>query len=102
MEPTEIIAVIFFIIFGLFFLKWLFRPRRDKQRCFSREQKDEILKRQNYICATCDDKDWKLFEYHHKINWADNGRTDVENGVALCSKCHTKITRNYSENDRYN
>ena len=78
-------------------LYYIFKPKRDSQRYFSDSDKKEILKRQDYTCATCNDKDWRLFEFHHKQKWADNGRTNVDNGVGLCAKCHMKITRNYDK-----
>ncbi len=87
-----VIGIIIFII-----LYYLFKPRRDIQRCFLESDKKEILKRQSYTCATCSDTDWRLFEFHHKQRWADNGKTNVENGVALCGKCHNKITKNYDK-----
>lgn len=87
------------VIIGLvvLFILWrILKSKRDKRRCFSNSEKKEILQRQNYTCATCPDTDWRLFEFHHKVAWADNGKTNVDNGVALCAKCHGKITRNYS------
>lgn len=84
------------IIIGFIILLWLlFRKKKEEPRTFSDYQKKEILKRQGYTCATCPDNDWRLFEFHHKKAYAEGGETSINNGCALCSKCHTKITRNY-------
>ena len=91
---------IYKLIIGIivfFFLYYLLKPRRDSQRCFSESDKKEILKRQNYTCATCQDTDWRLFEAHHRLAWAENGKTNIENGILLCPKCHRKLTRSYDK-----
>ena len=87
-----IIGILIFVV-----LYHLLKPRRDSQRCLSDSDRKELLKKQNYICATCDDKDWRLFEAHHKKKWAENGRTNIENCILVCPKCHRKLNRDYDK-----
>lgn len=48
----------------------------------------EVLKRDNRTCQKCGSKDKPCA--HHINNWIDfkEQRTDIENGIVLCKKCH--------------
>jgi nitrate/TMAO reductase-like tetraheme cytochrome c subunit len=68
---------------------------RDKRRTFTQTQKHEILHQQNYRCAICKKKlDPRAMDFDHKKAWADEGRTVIQNGRALCKNCHGRETHN--------
>ena len=59
----------------------------------SREVKQwrkEVLTRDNNTCQECGKTD--QLEAHHIIEWAEleEHRTDVDNGITLCTLCHSK------------
>ncbi len=92
------LVVVIILIIVWFLLRRLFgkaRQQEQRRRLFNDAEKKEILSRQGYACATCQNTEWRLFEFHHKKLFSDGGETTVENGVALCPVCHTKITKNY-------
>ena len=62
---------------------------RDKRRCFTQSQKNEILYQQNNKCAMCGRRlDPRTTEFDHEKAWADRGRTITQNGRALHAECH--------------
>ena len=69
------------------------KSNRDSRRRFTVTQQKEILHRQKYLCDKCGDKlDLRATEFDHIAPWADEGKTIVSNGRALCSNCHRKIS----------
>jgi hypothetical protein len=81
---------------------------RDPRRSFTEKQKDEIYERQNRCCAGCgraftrrhpgrhgkdNPERWEGYppNFDHVERWADGGRTEVKNGVALCRHCHSCV-----------
>lgn len=70
---------------------------RDPQRFFNWAQKNEIFNRANGKCESCKAFLSDGWHAHHKIRWADGGRTGTLNGMALCKDCHIKIEKDYIE-----
>jgi len=72
---------------------------RDPRRFFTVAQKRMILARQSGKCAICKKKlDRRYTQYDHKIEWADGGPTEVNNGQALCANCHSIKTYKHKTN----
>jgi 5-methylcytosine-specific restriction endonuclease McrA len=65
--------------------------KRDSKRSFTKVEKNEIFDRQNGKCAKCH-KPLKLAytHFHHKKAWSENGKTNINNGIALCANCHSE------------
>ena len=65
---------------------------KQEARSFNREQRDEMLIRQEYMCGGCGDSVWRKPNYlrqaHHIVPYFAGGATQVENGVILCPTCH--------------
>lgn len=61
-----------------------------------KEWRKEVFKRDNFTCEFCGQKGYKL-NAHHIRNWADNKslRTDVNNGITICKKCHEEFHHKY-------
>lgn len=55
-----------------------------------------VFERDDYTCQCCGERGGDL-NAHHIYNYADNpeGRTDVENGVTLCERCHKEFHSSY-------
>lgn len=55
-----------------------------------------VLKRDNYTCQCCDNKNVPL-NAHHILNFADNidERYEIDNGICLCKDCHYKFHKTY-------
>lgn len=71
--------------------------KKDKRRAFTQSQKKEILHQQNHKCAKCHKKlDIRTVEYDHIKAWAENGKTEIKNGAALCPNCHRLKTHNHT------
>ena len=69
------------------------KSNKDKRRTFTQTQRKEILHRQDMKCAKCKGKlDPRDIEYDHKKSWASGGKTEIDNGRALCGSCHNKLT----------
>lgn len=64
------------------------------ERFFTREQKDILLARQEYMCGECGRDLWRMpgryLAAHHIVSHWQGGATDVDNGVILCPDCHLK------------
>jgi superfamily II DNA or RNA helicase len=63
-------------------------PRRDPRRLFSANQRTHIADRQHHVCAECNEDLPEVFHVHHVVPWSEGGRTDIDNGVAVCVDCH--------------
>ena len=60
------------------------------QRAFDETQKKIMYKNQNGVCPDCGQQiNFKQMHAHHKLPYMAGGRTEIDNGVMLCSKCHT-------------
>lgn len=57
------------------------------------EWREEVYKRDNYTCQCCGDNRSGKLNAHHLdgYNWCEEKRTDVDNGITLCEKCHKKF-----------
>ena len=55
--------------------------------------RNEVLKRDNYICQLCDKRGGKL-QVDHIQEWAEyvEGRFNINNCRTLCMSCHYKLT----------
>ncbi|NOZ47317.1 MAG: DUF262 domain-containing protein [Chlorobi bacterium] len=64
----------------------------DDRRQISDEEKIAIFARKQK-CELCGIyfNDYKEAEYHHKKRYIDGGKTEIENIMILCSKCHDEI-----------
>ena len=67
---------------------------RQYKRCQNGyyEWRLEVKRQANYTCDCCGQHDVKLCS-HHLNNYKDNPnkRTDINNGVCLCEKCHKEF-----------
>ena len=65
-----------------------------EKRLFTRTQKRAILERQGGSCAGCGLTLKRFFwDGDHKTRWIDGGKTELENGQALCKTCHLAKTK---------
>ena len=64
----------------------------DEKRQISDENKIEAFEKHNNceLCG-CKFKDYKEAEYHHKVRHVDGGRSELDNIMVLCQKCHDRI-----------
>ena len=70
-----------------------------------RQWRQDVYARDNYTCQCCGCKKSGSFEAHHLYNYSsnENKRTDIDNGITLCKKCHkefhtlSKYTKNTKE-----
>lgn len=69
---------------------------KDPHRFFSQKQKKEIFDRANGLCEQCQNPLIDGWHAHHKIRHNDFGLTRIENGMALCLRCHQTIEGVYS------
>lgn len=60
----------------------------------------QIFQRDNYICQCCHIKNSKI-QAHHIESWIQNKskRTNIQNGITLCQKCHKKFHSEYGLKD---
>ena len=49
-----------------------------------------MYERDNYTCQCCGCTESNSFNAHHlnSYDWCIDGRTNVDNGVTICKKCH--------------
>ncbi len=60
-----------------------------RKRLFTRWQRLAIMLRDKH-CLGCEaPASWN--DVHHVRTWADGGDTDVDNGILVCTRCHTEI-----------
>jgi len=52
----------------------------------------KVYQRDNYTCQCCGDDSGGNLNAHHLdgYNWCKEKRINVNNGITLCDKCHTK------------
>ena len=56
----------------------------------------DVLKRDNYTCQCCGQYGGSLNVHHlNSYHWDKEHRTDVDNGICLCSKCHKEYHKLY-------
>ena len=57
----------------------------------------EVYKRDNYTCQCCGDNKGGNLNAHHlnSYNWDKEHRTDINNGITLCNKCHKEFHKIY-------
>ena len=62
-----------------------------------RDWRNEVFKRDNFICQKCGQKGFKL-NAHHIMAFSKypEKRFDVSNGITLCEECHIKFHDKYS------
>jgi hypothetical protein len=67
---------------------------RDK-RSFSKTQKGAIYEEQQGLyageCCGHSPVDHRIVEYHHVEKWAEGGKTNIQNGIAVCPNCNAWI-----------
>lgn len=67
--------------------------QRMKERCYPeyRNWRISVYSRDNYTCVSCKDARGGNLIAHHIYSYAKNPtlRTDIDNGVTLCTKCHS-------------
>lgn len=70
------------------------RDYRSRHRLFYEisDWRTAVFKRDNYTCQACKKKGDKL-QAHHILNYSshENLRTDINNGITFCTKCHKKF-----------
>lgn len=57
------------------------------------EWRTEVYERDNYTCQVCGDNKGGNLNAHHLngYNWDKERRTDINNGITLCDKCHNEF-----------
>lgn len=77
----------------------LTQEERENRRCGIGipQWRQEVYERDNYTCQCCgDDRGGNLNAHHlNGYNWDKEHRTDIDNGVTLCNKCHKKFHDEY-------
>jgi 5-methylcytosine-specific restriction endonuclease McrA len=70
------------------------RPRLDRVRFASRQQRSALYRRQRGLCARCGlSLRGQAAEAHHIEPWSRGGRTVLSNLVLLHVWCHDEVTR---------
>lgn len=60
------------------------------------EWRVNVFKRDNYTCQCCGKKAKKLNAHHlNSYNTDKEHRTDINNGITLCEKCHKEFHKGY-------
>lgn len=77
----------------------LTKEEREKGRNLEgySEWRLQVYERDNYTCQCCGDSKGHNLNAHHLngYNWDKKHRTDINNGVTLCEKCHKKFHKIY-------
>ena len=75
----------------------------DEERIVNRdyieytEWRNKVFERDNYTCQKCGKRQGDINAHHlNGYHWYKEGRTDVNNGVTLCSYCHKEFHEIYS------
>jgi superfamily II DNA or RNA helicase len=63
----------------------------DSRRCFSKQQRRQILIAADYKCEHCYAVLYGVWHAHHRVQWSKGGVTEIHNGMALCESCHRRI-----------
>ena len=60
-----------------------------------------VFRRDNFICQCCGYDKGKILVAHHlnSYNTHKEQRTDINNGITLCNKCHTEFHKKYGYGD---
>lgn len=68
----------------------------DINRQITDEEKITAYAKANNCCEKCGKrfKDYKEAEYHHIELYSNGGKTEIDNIMVLCTKCHDDIHRN--------
>ena len=66
-----------------------FQPDEGRRTKEYKEWRDAVFRRDNYTCRRCGQRGGALHA-HHILRYRDHaeGRTDIDNGITLCSECH--------------
>lgn len=61
------------------------------------EWKKSVMERDSFTCQLCGCSKGGNLHAHHLdgYNWAEEKRTDVDNGITLCSSCHINFHKTY-------
>ena len=71
---------------------------RERRRNGEQKQwREDVYERDNYTCQCCGDNKGGNLNAHHLNghHWDKEHRTDVDNGICLCSKCHKEYHKLY-------
>ena len=61
------------------------------------EWREKVYERDNYTCQYCGERGGKLNVHHlNSYDWDKEHRTDINNGIVLCEKCHKEFHKIYS------
>lgn len=67
-----------------------------------KEWRAKVFARDNYTCQNCDKRGGKLHAHHIIPVSADESKiVNVDNGITLCKKCHSKTIRHEKEYEEY-
>lgn len=56
----------------------------------------DVYERDNYTCQCCGKRGGNICTHHlNSYDWDKEHRTDVDNGICLCSKCHKEYHKIY-------
>ena len=77
--------------------------KTDKEREYGRlvegytPWRKAVYEKDNYTCKCCDDNKGGNLVAHHLdgYNWCKDKRTDTNNGITLCNKCHKEFHNIY-------
>lgn len=73
------------------------RRGRSGKHCFTKTQRRKILKNAGGCCEVCGvELNMITLSCHHIVYVSRGGPTTVDNGMALCRTCHTKVHQGYS------
>lgn len=63
----------------------------------SKQWREDVYERDNYTCQCCGDNKGGNLNAHHlnSYHWDKEHRIDINNGVALCKKCHDEYHKIY-------
>ena len=62
-----------------------------RKRLFSTPQRKAIMLRDRHCQGEGCDAPASWNSVHHVRAWADGGDTDIDNGILLCTRCHTEV-----------
>ena len=59
--------------------------------------RNKVYEHDNYTCQCCGDNKGGNLNAHHlnSYDWDKEHRTDLNNGVTLCNKCHKEFHKKY-------
>lgn len=73
---------------------------RKRERHYTKYKlwREDVFKRDNYKCKKCGERGKEL-RAHHIMNYAEYTelRFSLDNGITLCSSCHTKFHKKYGK-----